>query len=116
MEILNFKNAVDINFQNIVDNKLICDNELINANNIMKNIKETYSDLLNNISNSSAYLGIDSFNFQNKQFDSQLNYLKKNFTSITNRIYGDYYKIYKQIKKYVECVFIIAKLITAQRL
>ena len=102
MEILNFKNATDINFQDIIVNKQTCDMIIGDANAIIKTIKDQYAELLKNICNVSSYLGIDSFNFQNKLLDIHLDYLKKIYNIIINRLYCDYYKIYKSIKKYVE--------------
>ena len=102
MDIINFKNNIDIHFNNIIQNKHTCDNKLESAIIIVNNIKEQYFKLLKQISHGSCYLGIDSFNFQNKLLEKQLDFLKKNYTIILNRIYGDYYKIYKSITKYIE--------------
>ena len=102
MDILNLKNNINIHFNNIIQNKHTCDNKLETAIIMVNNIKEQYFKLLKQISHGSFYLGIDSFNFQNKLLEKHLDFLKKNYTIILNRIYGDYYKIYKSIKKYIE--------------
>ena len=102
MDILNLKNSIDIKFQDIIESKQRCDIIINDANAIIKTIKEQYAELLKNICTVSSYLGIDSFNFQNKLLDMQLDYFKKLYNIIINRLYCDYYKIYKSIKKYVE--------------
>ena len=93
MEILNLKNITDINFKNIIESKHACDIIINDANNIIKAIKDQYIELLKNISNVSSYLGIDSFNFQNKLLDMQLDHLKKlyNIIIITKYFLGHYF-------------------------
>ena len=48
------------------------------------------------------YLGIDAFNFQCKLFEHHLKHLNTTYNMINNRLYGDYYKIYKAAKIYIE--------------
>ena len=102
MDIINYKNCIDFSFQDIIINKQIGDNLIKSAINIIKKLKEKYIELLKNINNTSSYLGIDSFNFQNKLLDMQLEHFKRMFNIIINRLYCDYYKIYKSIKNLVE--------------
>ena len=102
MDIINYKNGIDFSFQDIIINKQICDNLIKSTINIIKKLKEKYIELLKNINNTSSYLGIDSFNFQNILLDMQLEHFKLMFNIIINRLYCDYYKIYKSIKNFVE--------------
>ena len=63
---------------------------------ILKNI---YQTLLNN--NVSHSFGLDSLHFQNKLIESEYEFIVKQFKIIDNRIYGDYYKLYKIVIKYI---------------
>ena len=50
-----------------------------------------------------AYIfGIDSFHFQNKMIESEYNYICNTFVAIDNRIYCEYYKLYKLIQDYIK--------------
>jgi hypothetical protein len=46
--------------------------------------------------------GLDSFYFQNNLLKREHDYLKEYYALIVNRMYGEYYKLYKLIIKYVE--------------
>ena len=62
-------------------------------------LKNMYQTLLkNNISHS---FGLDSLQFQNKMIESEYEFILKQFKIIDNRIYGDYYKLYKIVIKYI---------------
>ena len=102
MDIINFKHDVEKKFTEITDNKQLCDHEFDKFTEIISKISSKYSDLFDNTNNS--IIGIDSCNFQNKLFELYFQHLKKNYNMIQNRIYGDYYKIYRQIKKYIESI------------
>jgi hypothetical protein len=102
MEIFNLKNLVDKNFQDILKKKQDCDDELNSTENLIQKIKDKYTELLKTVSHDNVYLGIDSLNFQNKLFDYHLKYLNNMYIMIINRFYGDYYKIYRSIKNYIE--------------
>jgi hypothetical protein len=101
MEIINLKSHAEINFEEIINKKVDCDNEIKIINTILNKITIKYQELFKTM-NMNVYLGIDSLNFQNKQYTIQYDYLKRKYNIIINRIYGDYYKIYKHIKKYIE--------------
>ena len=64
--------------------------------NMLKNMYQTL--LKNNISHS---FGLDSFHFQNKMINTEYEFITKQFKIIDNRIYGDYYKLYQIIIKYI---------------
>ena len=71
--------------------------ESLNSKIIM--LKNMYQVLLkNNISHS---FGLDSLHFQNKMIESEYEFISKQFKIIDNRIYGDYYKLYKIVIKYI---------------
>lgn len=106
MEIINLKNAIEIDFEQIINNKAKCDEYMNQIQEIIEKINIKYNCLMNNIRENHnieipIYLGIDSLNFQNKLYTFKLYNIKKNYDRIFNRIYADYYKIHKLIRKYI---------------
>ena len=47
------------------------------------------------------YTGLDSFHFQNKVLELEFENMMKLYQFIDNRIYGDYYKLFSQIEKFL---------------
>ena len=106
MDIINLKNKIELDFEKIISNKLKCDDYLKEIEEIIEKINIKYNSLIDNIKGNKnieipIYLGIDSLNFQNKLFTIKYLNLKNIFKKLFNRIYGDYYKIYKLIKNYI---------------
>lgn len=106
MEIINLKNNVELDFEEIIRNKIKCDDYLKDIEEIIKKINIEYTCLIDNINKNKnieipIYLGIDSLNFQNKLFSIKYENLNNIYKKLFNRIYGDYYKIYKLIKNYI---------------
>ena len=64
--------------------------------NIYKNIIKTHNNNVN------AIFGIDSFYFQNMLIEKDYKDLKQNFQAIENRIYCEYYNLYKCINNYIK--------------
>ena len=83
------------NIKNLRDSIIFLLDSLNSKIIILKNMYETL--LKNNISHS---FGLDSLHFQNKMINSEYEFNLKEFKIIDNRIYGDYYKLYKIIIKY----------------
>ena len=65
-------------------------------------LKTIYIELLNTHQDNTYIFGIDSFHFQNKMIESEYLYICKNFTNIENRMYCEYYKLYKMIQEYIK--------------
>ena len=106
MEIINLKNAIELDFENIISNKLKCDDCLNEIEEIIEKIGLKYTSLINQIHTNKnieipIYLGIDSLNFQNKQLTLKYLNLQSVYKKLFNRIYADYYKIHKLIKNYI---------------
>ena len=79
-----------------------------NINSIFIEIKEKinaldkiYVELINTHKNMDYTFGIDSFYFQNKLIEIDYENIKAIFNTINNRIYGEYYKLYKMIHTYI---------------
>lgn len=79
-----------------------------NINDIFVEVKEKlnaldkiYIELINSHKNVDYTFGIDSFYFQNKLIEIEYDNMKSIFNGITNRIYCEYYKLYKMIYTYI---------------
>ena len=106
MEIINLKNTIELDFQNIISNKVKCDDYVNQISELIEKINIKYNALIRNIKDNKnveipIYLGIDSLNFQNKLYILKFENIKKFYMRVFNRIYGDYYKMHKLIKNYI---------------
>jgi len=79
-----------------------------NINDIFLEVKEKlnaldkiYIELINTHKNIDYTFGIDSFYFQNKLIELEYDNMKSIFNGINNRIYCEYYKLYKMIYNYI---------------
>lgn len=79
-----------------------------NINDIFVEVKEKlnaldkiYIELINTHKNVDYTFGIDSFYFQNKLIEIEYDNMKTIFNGINNRIYCEYYKLYKMIYTYI---------------
>jgi hypothetical protein len=73
-------------------------NEL--TSNITK-INKIYIDVVKTHHHKEHVFGLDSFLFQNKMFEMEYENMRKVFNYIDNRMYCEYYKVYKYIHDYV---------------
>lgn len=77
-----------------------CSNAIIKHRNFTNNNQKIYDLSIKTLNPDSQYLGIDAINFQNKIDNANIEHYSNILTLIENRIYGDYYKIYKSINKF----------------
>lgn len=66
------------------------------------NLKKTYSEFVENNRQNLFVFGLDSFQFQSKLIDIEYEDMKRLFLAINNRMYCEYYKLYKIISEYVK--------------
>ena len=64
-------------------------------------LNKIYIELINSHKNVDYTFGIDSFYFQNKLIEIEYDNMKSIFVGINNRIYCEYYKLYKMIYTYI---------------
>jgi hypothetical protein len=64
-------------------------------------LKDIYKEFINKNSTTLFIFGLDSFYFQNKLIDNECSDMKKFYDLIMNRMYCEYYKLYKIILEYV---------------
>jgi len=63
-------------------------------------LKELYKDFIDHNTTTLFIFGLDSFYFQNKLIDIEFSDMKKFYDLIMNRMYCEYYKLYKIILDY----------------
>jgi hypothetical protein len=65
-------------------------------------LKIATTDFISKNKNNLFVFGLDSFQFQSKLIDYEYNDMKKHYFALNNRMYCEYYKLYKLILHYVE--------------
>jgi hypothetical protein len=70
--------------------------------NYLLNLKKIYSEFVENNRQNLFVFGLDSFQFQSKLIDIEYEDMKRLFLAINNRMYCEYYKLYKIIAEYVK--------------
>ena len=65
-------------------------------------LKKIYADFIKNNSQKLFIFTLDSFQFQSKLIDIEFDDLMRLFLVINNRMYGEYYKLYKIVSEYVQ--------------
>ena len=63
----------------------------------IKKIKKIYNSLMNEHNDKLSLYGLDTLNFQSKLFQLQFENCDNMYKILNNRIYGDYFKLYKII-------------------
>lgn len=93
------------NFDNLLmfSKKLDSEKELIRQK--LQHFKETHQNLSKSNNKQIFIFCLDSFLFQYKMFYMEITNLDKMHTMIKNRLYCDYYKLYKMIIKYINSNF-----------
>ena len=64
-------------------------------------LKQIYKEFINNNKQNIFVFGLDSFHFQGKLIDIEYEDMKRIFYAITNRMYCEYFKLYKLIIEYI---------------
>lgn len=64
-------------------------------------LKLFYSEFIKNNKNQLFIFGLDSFHFQSKLIDIEYDDVKRLFLAINNRMYCEYFKLYKIIVEYI---------------
>ena len=68
-------------------------------------LKSIYNDFITDNEKQIFVFGLDSFRLQSRLMDIECHDMKRMFLSINNRIYCEYYKLYRMIVCYImECV------------
>ena len=97
-------------------------NNIINVRTTVKNIfdilqirinklKKLYEEFIKSNKTQMFVFGLDSFNFQSKLIDIEYDDMKRIFLAISNRMYCEYFKLYKIIIDYISITIIDKKII-----
>ena len=89
----NFNLIIDLKESNISTMQLL--------DNRIKTIKDIYSEFISINREQLFIFTLDSFHFQSKLIDIEYEDMARIFHAITNRMYCDYYKLFKIIVEYV---------------
>lgn len=65
-------------------------------------LNKTYTEFVKNNNENLFVFGLDSFKFQSKFIDIEYNDMKRLFFAISNRMYCEYYKLYKIVSDYIK--------------
>lgn len=68
----------------------------------VKKLKDIYQDIMRTNMTNNFIFGLDSFKFQSKLMDAEYEDLTRMYKMVSNKMYCEYYKLYKMIVKYVE--------------
>ena len=103
MENNNINSVGDIkkNFNYIKELRSTINDIFVEIKDKLNALDKIYIELINTHKNVDYTFGIDSFYFQNKLIEIEYDNMKSIFNGITNRIYCEYYKLYKMIYTYI---------------
>ena len=96
---------LESNFQNLILFSKKLDQEKLLINEQLQHFKDTHSTLTKSNNKQVFIFCLDSFLFQYKVFSMEVNNLNKIHLMIKNRLYCDYYKLYKMLLKYISSNF-----------
>lgn len=86
-------------------------NELLNSLTIrVKKLKDIYDEIIRSNLSSNSIFGLDSFKFQSRLMDAENEDLCRLYKMVSNKMYCEYYKLYKMIIQYTDVTFKDSKL------
>jgi hypothetical protein len=91
-----------ISFTKIVDTKNEDLSTFARLEIRMNKLKDMYAEFVNNNKGNLFVFGLDSFRFQGKLIDIEYSDMKRLFLAITNRMYCEYFKLFKIIIEYIK--------------
>ena len=95
----------NINFDNIITLINNIDKNIVEVKNILSKLNKYYTDLIKENNSKIFIFGIDSLFFQNKLIETEFNNLNKLYNFILNRMYCEYYKLFKIVLNYLYSKF-----------
>ena len=94
-------NQIKADFKHIVDLKEDNIKTLDILFQKINKLKEIYAEFIQSNKQTIFVFGLDSFHFQGKLIDIEYDDMKRMFYAITNRMYCEYFKLYKLIIEYI---------------
>ena len=94
-------NTLKTNFTNIITIRSTVKNISDTLQQRIDKLKGLYSELIRDNDNQMFIFGLDSFRFQSKLIDIEYEDMTRMFLAINNRMYCEYFKLYKIIVAYI---------------
>jgi len=88
-------------FTNLIDVRAEVHATFVGLNNIVSKLNNIYSDFIQKNNDNVLIFGLDSLRFQSKLIGIEYEDMKRLFHAINNRMYCEYYKLYKIIMSYI---------------
>lgn len=95
-------NKVKQTFNKIKDIRIAVVNIFATLEIKIGKLKLLANDFIKNNHETLFVFGLDSFMFQSKMIDYEYNDMQKYFSALNNRMYCEYYKLYKIVLEYIE--------------
>ena len=95
-------NKVKLNFNKIKDIRVAVVNIFTTLEVKITKLKSLTNDFIKHNQETLFVFGLDSFMFQSKMIDYEYADMQKYFLALNNRIYCEYYKLYKIVSEYIE--------------
>ena len=95
-------NKVKHNFTKIKDIRVALVNIFSTLEVKITKLKSLTNDFIKNNHETLFVFGLDSFMFQSKMIDYEYSDMQKHFLALNNRLYCEYYKLYKIVLEYIE--------------
>ena len=95
-------NKVKQTFNKIKDIRIAVVNIFATLEIKIGKLKSLANDFIKNNHETLFVFGLDSFMFQSKMIDYEYNDMQKYFSALNNRMYCEYYKLYKIVLEYIE--------------
>ena len=96
----NITENIKIKFAKIKSLRNKIKERFVSIQKIKNEIKENYMSYVQK--EKEDFFGLDSFHFQNKVIELEFQNMLKLYQFIDNRIYGDYYKLFAEIQKFLK--------------
>jgi hypothetical protein len=90
------------NFTSIIDSRSEILNIFQSINIVIKELNEIYMDFIKDTTNKLDVFGLNPFHFQCKLVQIEYDDMQRYFLAICNRMYGDYFKLYKIVVEYIQ--------------
>ena len=88
-------------FTSLIDVRAEVHSTFISLNNIVSKLNNIYSEFIKTNQDKVLIFGLDSLRFQSKLIGIEYEDMKRLFYAINNRMYCEYYKLYKIIMDYI---------------
>ena len=92
--------GIEKKFTELASQRKNMDGYLEIGQKLVKKIEYIYSSIGKNTEDDLLILTLDTLRFQIRHFEHECEQLKHMYHLVSNRIYGDYYKLYKYVYEF----------------